>query len=443
MKIDIQEVNETRKTVVVTVPAEEVDAEEKNVLRDISKQARLPGFRPGKAPEAMIRKKFSKDIANELDRRMSNKVYEEIQTKDDIDIVQVVTVDHDPFRAGQEGSITFTVDVRPQFEVPEYKGLEIQAPPTEVTDEEIQRAVDEIRNQRAEFNVVERAAQKGDYVKLSYEGSVEGQPIDEIAPEAPLYGKQSTTWEEAGNHDVPGVDAVVDGIIGMAAGDTKTVEQSFAEDHEVEALRGKTGTYEIKVEEVREKELPEVDENFLKSLQMESEEDFRKRIKDDLHDRKMQNADQAKRSTVSEKLLAAVDFPIPESLVENEREQLLRNHMQRLLQQGITEEQMEEHKEQMISSATEAARRQVKLQLILGEISKKENITVENEDLHQRVMQEAMMTRTKPDQLVKELQKDRSRVLAMQREVLFHKTLDFVIEQANVTEAEPEAATTD
>lgn len=441
MKTDIQQVNETRKTVVISLSADEINAEEKKVLKEFSQHARIPGFRPGKAPEGMLRKKFSKEIANELNRRVSTSAYEELQGIEDLTILQVVDVSNDPFRAGEDGSMTFTVDVKPDFTLPTYKGLAITAEPNEVDEEQIDETIDTIRNQRAEYEVVERAAAEGDYVKVSYEGFLDGKPIAEIAPDSPMYGKQATTWEEAGNKYTPGVLGVVEGIIGMAVGDKKNVEHEFAADFEVEALQGKKGTYEVEVFEVREKILPEMDEEFFQSLQVENEEELRERLRDDFKSRKEQQIEQSKRSQLSEKLLDGADFPIPDSVVESERDQMLRGHMQRLMQQGITEEQMQEHQEEMLQSAEQAARSQVKLQLILGEIAKEEKIEVTNEDLQQRLLQEAMATRTAPDELVKEMQKDRSRLMQLQRDTLFAKTLDFVLKEATVEETKAPAET--
>jgi len=433
VKIDVNEINPTRKTVVATFSAEEVDAEEKNVLKEFSKHAKIPGFRPGKAPEKMLRQRFKSEIASELNQRILRKAFEEVQESDEIDLLQVINVENDPFVAGQEGSATLTVDVFPKFELPAYEGIEVTVPPADVEEKEVDDIIERIRNERAEYEVVEREAAKGDYVKVSYKGMIDGQPVGDIATDYTMYGEQANTWEEAGAEDGMGVKAVVEGVVGMKPGDKKTVEQDFAEDFEVEALRGKKASYEIEVHEVREKCLPEMNEEFLETLQAESEEDLRKRILDDLKSRKEQEIDQRKRSEASGKLVELVDFPLPESAVEGEKQNLLRGHMQRLMQQGITQEQMEAHKDQMLESAGQAARNQVKLQFILGEIAKKEEIKIENEDLQQRIMQEAYATRTRPDDIVKELQKDRNRLVQLQRDTLFAKALDFVVDKATVT----------
>jgi len=330
--------------------------------------------------------------------------------------------------------------VRPEVPLPKYKGLEVTVPPTEVTGEEVQRTLDHILNQRAEYKTVERPAATGDYVKVSYEGRADGQPVAELAPDHPIYGKQPATWEEAGATEAPGVQAVIQGIVGMAAGDHKTVEEPFPNDHEVEALRGKTASYEVEVQEVREKILPELDEHFFKSLQVADEAELRQRIKDDLESQNKQNSSQAKRQQIIDQLQNQVDIPVPESAVEQERENILREYMGRAMQQGATQEQLEERQEELVEGAGQAAVQRVKLQLILSRIAEEEAIKVENEDMQQRIMQQAMAQRRKPDEIVKELQNDRGQLLELQRAVLFGKTLDFVSNEASETIGEPEGA---
>ena len=138
-----------------------------------------------------------------------------------------------------------------------------------------------------QVQVVEKAAEKGDYVRCSYEGTIEGQAIAELAPDAPMYGKQSKTWEEAGSEDAPGVRAVIDGLVGMSAGEEE-VEMEFSSDFQVAALAGHSAKYSLEVEEVREKILPELDEAFFKSMQVKDEAELRSQIAQNISQQKTQ-----------------------------------------------------------------------------------------------------------------------------------------------------------
>jgi trigger factor len=431
--ITVEDVSPTRKTLVVSIPIEEIAAEEKTVLGEFSSAVRLPGFRPGKAPADLVRRRYAREINEELQRKVTGHAYEHAVKESKLDIFAAVGVAGDPVAAGQAAQLKITVDVQPQFSLPEYKALPINVPAKDVTDAEVDAAIYELRQQRADYAVVERPAATGDFVRLNYTGALDGKPIAEIAPERAIYGTQHGTWEEAGSAQAPGVRAVVDGIIGLKAGDKKDVTHTFPADFDVPALAGQTATYAIEVLEVREKRPAPLDDAFLKALQCENIEQLRARILDDLKGRKEQESLAAGREQIVKALTSAVDFPLPESAIETETQNLLRDHMERQMRAGATEADFEKHKDDLFKSARAAAANRVKLLLILLKIAEKEGVKVENDDLHQRIMQEAMMARQRPEQIVKRLQEDRTLLAQLQRAILHAKTLDFVVAQASVT----------
>lgn len=431
--IAVENISDTRKALVVTVPAADMASEEQAVLGEIAKQARLPGFRPGKAPAEMVRKRYAKEIDEELHRKVAGKAYEEALKESKVSVFQVVNMEGPPFKRGEDAVVKFTVDVVAEFALPEYKGLPVQASGTDVADAEVEAAIKELREARADYTVVERAAAAGDFVKLNYAGTLNGQPIAELAPERTILGTQNGTWEEAGSTTAPGVRAVIDGVIGMKAGDKKEVTQAFAADLDVAALAGQTGTYALEVLEVREKRPAALDETLLKSLQCETVEQLHARVRDDLKSRKEQQAQASSREQVVKALTGAVEFPLPESAVENETQVVLRDYMERQMRQGVPEAEFEKRKDELFAGARQAAASRVKLNLILQKIAEKEGLKVESEDLHKRIMQEAMMARQRPEQIVKRLQEDRQLLGQLQRAVLHAKTLDFVVEKANIS----------
>ena len=139
----------------------------------------------------------------------------------DFEVFNIVDLKEVELASGADVEIEFTVDVVPEFEVPVYEGLSVTNEPTDASDEEVDKMLNQILSQRAEYNVVEKAAEKGDYVRCSYEGKIGDELVSDLVPDAPMYGTQATTWEEAGSEDAPGVRAVVDGLVGMQAGDEK------------------------------------------------------------------------------------------------------------------------------------------------------------------------------------------------------------------------------
>ncbi|MEO0793543.1 MAG: trigger factor [Verrucomicrobiota bacterium] len=440
MKVSVEDVNETRKKVHVSVSGEEIAKEEKSLLKQFSSSAKLPGFRPGKAPENLIKSKYKNELLSELSRKVTGTAYEEGVKESGLNVYAVVEMDGGDIEPGSPGAeLSFTFDIRPTFDLSEYKGIDVTVPKMEVTEDEFKQTKDYILNQRAEYNVCEKAAEQGDYVKVSYEGTIGEERVADLVEDKPIYGTQTNTWEQAGDEHSPGIQAIVQGILGMSAGDKKDVEETFAEDHEIEALQGKSASYSVEVHEVREKKLPELDEEFLKTFQVETEEQWEERIRDDIKSQKEQHISDQKRKQLIDNLIAQVSFPVPQSAIDSERDVILRQHMQQAMQQGATEEQLEENKEELIQQASEGAVNRVKTQLILGHIAEKEKINVENEDMQRAIMNQAMQTQTPPDKIVKELQKNRDQLQELQRAILFQKTLDFLVEQANVTEVEAEA----
>jgi trigger factor len=433
VKIDVRDITETRKELVATISAEELQQEREAVAREFSQAARIPGFRPGKAPLAMIAKRYEKEIAEELKQKAASRAYREAIEQSKVEPIQVVDVE-EPSLDSAEVHYIFTVDIRPQFELPEYVGLPAQAADVSVKDEEIDQVIEGLRRERAEFKTVDRASQKGDYLKMSLEGSIDGQPITEIAPDKPIYGKMPQTWEEVGTEDglIPGLAQQLEGL---KAGEKREATVQFPADFQVEALAGKAAVYQVEALEVRERALPPIDEDFLKSQQVSTHEELREQVGKNLGFRKeMENRNELRRQ-VTEALGAKVDFPLPESLVETETQSLLREFIETNMRRGIPQEEFEKNKEELHSGARKAAMTRVKSQMLLSKVAEAEKIRMNDADVNRYIMREAMRSRQKPEKLAKELSKDRQRIRAMEQAIVFDKALDFLVDKATVSSA--------
>ncbi len=445
MNVNITDLSETRKDVTVTLSGEEVAQEEQRILKEFAKHARVPGFRPGKAPEARIRQLYGKALKDELRQAVMSAAFKQVSEHPDLDLYAVVEFpEPGDIVAGRELSLSLKVDVTPKFELPEYKGIPTELPPTEVSDAEIQEAIDRIRRQRADFVVVERPAVPGDYVKVSYLGTLDGVPLAEQLRDQPrlqAWGSVDGGWEEAGTAEAKqfGVPAVIDALVGMRAGDKKTAEQAIPEDFPVAALRGKTVSYAIEALEVRERRLPEIDADFLKGMDAESLEGLKARLLEELEADKKRLAEEAQRDQILQYLNGAVDFPLPESALEGETQNAMARIISQNMQRGVPEEEFEKHKEQIYTGASQIARRDVKLQILLGRIARKEGIQVDNDDLSRALYMMALRQRQRPEELAKELRRDRNRLAQLQRQILFSKTLDFLLKEAKTVPAHAHA----
>lgn len=440
MNIEIKDVSETRKSLVVTLDQAEVAAEHKAVVGEISKQARLPGFRPGKAPAAMIVTRYGKEIAEEFKQKVLAKAYRGGLEQSKLEPLNITDVQEGEISPDKSATVTITLDVRPTFTLPDYSGLATEIQPVDPTDDEVAKVIENLRAERADFKIAERPSAKGDYVKLSYEGTIDGKSILEIAPEKQIFGKVPQTWEEVEGENEGLIPGLGKQLAGLSKGDKKDVTVSFpAEFSAVPALAGKTAVYAVEILEIRERVLPEMDEAFFKANQADNLEGLTVNARNNLKGRKEYENKQAQRRQVSEALAGKVDFAVPESLVESETQAVLRQFIEENMRRGVPADQFEKDKAALHESASKAARTRVKTQLLLAKIAEQEKITVTERDIDTFIYRESMMNNQKPEKLVKELTKDREKLRSIQQSIIFDKALDLLVSKATVTTASAKA----
>jgi trigger factor len=442
VNIEIKDVSATRKQLVVSLDQGEVAAEHKAVLAEYIKHARIPGFRPGKAPANLVTRQFGKGIVDEFKQRVTGKAYRDGLKESKLDALNVTAIDgSDAVAQDAAATFTFTVDIRPAFDLPEYSGLPTEIAPVDPDDADVEAVIAGLRSERAEFKVSTEPAKKGDYVKLAYEGGIDGKPVAEIVPDKQIYGKVPQTWEEVeGEHEgvIPGLGRHLAGVKG---GDKKTVGITFPAAFEAApALAGKTAAYAIEVREIRTRELPALDEAFFKSQQVAGLDELKAKVRGDLKARKEYENRQRQRGQIQDALNAQVDIEPPLSLVEEETQNVLRNVIGENMRRGVPEEEFEKHKKELYDNAKAAAGKRVKTRLILAKIAEQEKIAVAEADIDAFIYREAMMSRTSPEKLAKELAGNRDRLRAVQQSIIFDKTLDLLVSKATVTTVEPKVA---
>jgi trigger factor len=329
--------------------------------------------------------------------------------------------------------------VVPEFELPNFSEFSYEKSESEPTDEELEQAIEHLRTQRADFQVVERAAEKGDYVQCSYTGMIGDELVSDRVADKPIYGSQETSWEEAGSEDGR-ISAISEAIVGMKSGDSKEVSMNYPSDFEVEALQEMEVLYSLEVSEIRAKVLPELNDEFFKSLEVESLEALKIKTREQMKSQRDYSNKMQIRKKVSEDFTASVDFELPLSGIEDQRDAHLHETMERRMSQGASQEDLEEQKETLIAESTEVAKDRLKLTLMLDKVAFANKVQAEKEDFNNAIMQEAYMNQTEPNKLIKELSKDRDRVEQLRGDIIRSKALDLIIEQATVIEAaQPEA----
>ncbi len=434
MKVEIKNTSDTRKVATVSFAADEVAKEEKEVLQLFAEHAKIPGFRPGKAPAQVIRTRFGEKIKEEWLNRLSAAARDAVLDLDELRVHQLLKIEPGEILVEAPLDVVVTLDVEPDFDLPEYENFKVEVASDDPEDKDIEDLLESWRQQRANFAVVERAVEKGDYVKCSYDGTIDGQSVGELVPDKPIFGKQANTWEEAGAENGIGIPAVIEGLIGMKAGDSKSCEADFPEDFEDPRLAGKQALYEVEVHEVRHKELPaEDDETFLKSMEVENVDALREKAEVEAKNQRERANENAKRRQVREQLMEDVEIELPQASIEAETQEIFRSMVDENLRRGVGQEDLESHRDEMYERAGVGARETVKLRIILGRIAEKEELEVSKEELTQVIATQAMMSGTDPQEHFNALQQDRARLAHLHRQVLFDKTLALLTQKASVS----------
>jgi trigger factor len=423
---------------VVSFTKDEVATEYNAVLAGYMKHASLPGFRPGKAPLAMVRRQFSKQIDGEFVQRLTSKAYRDGIEESKLDILTITGVQTGDIKPDADATITMTVDIQPVFELPDYNELPTGIAPIDPTDAEIDAAINRLRSENAKFEISQGPAKKGDYIKLSYEGTLDGAPLDGIVGDKQIYARAPTTWEEVEGENEGVIPGLGKHLADVKPGDKKTVPATYPEKFDnVPALAGKTVSYAIEVQEIRTRELPALDEAFFKTQSVENLDALKTRAREVLKNRREHENQRSQRRQITDALIGRVDFEVPASLLENETQSILRNVMADNMRRGVTEEELEKNKKELYETARSAAFIRTKSRLILARIADKEDVKVDEKDLDAFIYREAMMARQTPDKLAKELARDKDRLRNIQQAIIMDKTLDLLISKAKVSIVAP------
>ncbi len=425
MDIKIKVTNPTRRAVTVTIPAADVASSEKEVLKGFTSEAAIPGFRPGKAPEAIVRQKYAKNIDEEVNQRLLTKGYEQIRKEKSFTVYTLADVKQDEAVKGKDVVIHYEVDVLPEFKTPDWKKVKIAAEKIVVSDADVEEHLQKIRAQRARFEKTEAAAAKGDYVRLSYTAQIDGKDVKEIDAEAgPLAGTEST-WEEAGaDNEIVAVPAIAKAVVGLKTGDTAKVEFKVPADHAREALRGKTIHFSLNIAEIRCKKLPEIDADFCKSVGVKDEADLRDQVRKGVEGSKQQAAETARREKAVETLVAGLELPLPQSAVDSVAKDLFIQYAQLRMRSGLAPNELETKRDEILEEARKAAEVRVRAQVVLARIAEEEKVDLTQEEFTRAIISTAYAEKTPPEKIAK----DRNRVATIRRDAILNKALDLILD---------------
>ncbi len=437
MNVTVENLAPCKKLVRVEIEAQKVDETFESITKEFQREASLPGFRPGKAPREMVLRKYEKDIQKEVKRKLISDSYRKAVDEQKLDVLGYPDIEEIQFNRGQPLQFAATVETAPEFELPEYKGLPVKVEAHQVTDEDMERALNTLRDQQVSFKTLDRPVQAGDIVVVNYKGTTEGKPITDIAPAAQGLTEKQNFWIEVQpNSFIPGF---ADQLIGAKAGDKRTVNVTFPGDFVTPQLAGKAGLYEVDVVEVKEKTLPALDEAFAKSYGAESLEKLREGVRKDLENELKFKQTKTIRNQIVRGLLDRVNFELPESAVAQETRNVVYDIVQENTKRGISRQIIEQQKEQIYSVATQGAKERVKVAFLLQKIAEKEDIKVSQEEIAGRIQHLAAMYQIPAEKFAKDLQK-RNGLIEIYDQIMNEKVVDFLQKSAAVEEVAPGAA---
>ncbi len=425
MKTDVEELSPTRVKLTIEVPFEELKPSLDKAYREVAKQVRIPGFRPGHVPPRVIDQRLGRGVVleqavNDAVPQLYGKALEDNDVlalgQPDLEITQIDD--------GQQLAFTAEVDIRPKFELPELADMPVTVDNAEVTPDDVEEYIAGLRERFASLRGVDRPVQTGDYVSIDLSASVDGKPVEDAQA-------SGLSYEVGGGSLLDGLD---EALTGMSAGDAGTFTAELAGGEQA----GKQAEVSVTVHSVKVKELPELDDEFAQSAsEFDTLGEFRAGTRTRLESvKRMQQAGQA-RERALDALLARLDIPLPERLVATEIERREQSLDEQLERAGATKDSYLASREltagDLDLEITTDARRYVKAGFVLDQIARQEDLGIEQEDLNAYIVEQAYRLGVPPDRLATEIV-NRGQLGIAVTEVLRSKALDLLAERAAVTD---------
>ena len=440
MQVQVESLPNCVAALHVELPPERVDKERETILRDFQGAARLPGYRPGKAPKNLVETRYKKEINEELQRKLVSAATREAIAEKKLRVLSVGDVDG--VKLGLDHTLSFTAKVitAPEFELPPYQGLAVRVPTEEITDADVDGALESLRQRLADFTDIEgRGVEMDDFCVIDFAGRLDGQPVNEAVPSAPkeLAGKENF-WIKLGPQTLlPGFS---EALLGATAGETRDFGLDVPADFPLAELTGKRIEYTVKVRELKKQELPALDDTFAgKVVPGKTLEDLRAMARTQLTaERKTANEDQKKQQILAQ-LTGAADFELPNDFVRGETRRIMNDIVKQNQERGVSDEEIRENESNIVENAGAAARDRLKGAFILTRIAEKEGIQVTREEMDGRLNALAARHGMPREKLLKNLQ-EREALGQIQEEILLGKTLAFLSANATVETVAPEEA---
>ena len=433
MPATIETLGPCKKRLRVEVAADRVAGTRAEVLREVKAAVTIPGFRPGKAPEPLVEKRYAAEIDTEVRKQLIPEAYREAITEHQVKVVGPPQVADVTGGGGQALVFTATVDTAPDFQLPAYKGLALKKKVTPVSDEQVTEALNHFREQGAAFNeITDRGVQLGDFAIVSYSAVADGQPLGGLVADAKTLAENKDFWLLVQPDSfLPGF---CDQLLGAKPGEKRQVVVNFPADFPQAGLAGKQATYSVDVTGLREKKLAELTDEFAKQHGAESVAKFTESVRAYLEAERKNEAETELRNQAVNQLLSQVEFDLPDSLVQAETRHVVYDVVRENSMRGATKEQLAGKKDEIFGFAQQTAKERLKSSFVLEAIAAAEKLSVAPTEVDERIAQLAQRYRVTPQRMRAQLE-ERDGLGEIEEQLLIGKALDFLIANATVETA--------
>jgi trigger factor len=421
MKIELTDISAVKKSLTIEADAEDVRRETEAVLRRYASQARIPGFRPGKAPLELVRTRFASQISDDVRERLVGRLYSEatrekgLRPLGDPALEEISKESEEPLR------FKTTFEVLPQLTPKGYRGVEVREPKVAVEEEDVERALESLRQSQARFVTEDgRAAAAGDVVVADVEGTPAG---------GETFRRERVVIALGAEDNLPEFN---DKLPGVAAGSSLEFDVEYPEAYSAKELAGKPVSYKLHVHEVKRKEVPPLDDELAKDLgEFADLASLRERVRGDLLEEKRHVSQRGTRQSILDKVLVENPVVLPDVLVDEEIQHRLEDMVRMMAMQGVDPRTLDVDWKQLRDRQEEPARKTVHAKLVLDAIAAIEHVEASDDEIEAYVRREAQRMGEKHEKLLARIEKSGGRE-ALRAQLVREKTLDFLSSVANI-----------
>jgi len=423
MKIEVIDIDRVKKKVEVIFPEEKVTELREGVYEELKKHAKIKGFRPGKVPRSILTNYYKDYINDEVKKRLIEFSMADALSEAKVEPLTEPVIDF--MDEKEQYGYTIECEVMPEIEVPEYKGVEVEVDAIQVVDEDIDKRLDGLRQMHAEMITKDSdaGAQKGDFVIIKYQGYIDDKPLKDVASEGyPMELGSPRSLPELEND-----------IYGMKPGEEKDINVEFPEDYPGKDLAGKAVLFKVLLKDIREKRLPEINDEFAKDINYEDMEKAREGIREEIKKEKENLRKQFVSQKVIETLINGADIPVPERLREKRIEAMMNDAMARFDANSFAPEDIEQFANNIRTEFDKKAEEGIKADIILSKIADREGIKTEESDVYERMKKLAEDTKRSYDD-VKNFYEKNKLMDYLRSNITQEKTVKFLTDNAIIRE---------